>query len=137
MSQSANDWASTNPGQNMTLAEADQLGNQLAGALTIQFGTRFVRTQSGNIISEAELRSNNYLSPLAVNLCGYLAFYQAPEINIAEFRTSLRNAAAASDPTGTLVGVLQQALPGGMNVASMFTRIPAIQAVIATALKQF
>src|ERR1019366_5037081 len=105
MSQSANDWASPDPSKNMSLAEADQLSNQLAGGLCVQFGNRYVKTTNGNVISESELRANNYMSPLAVNLYGNLAAANVQEFNIAQFRGSLRNAAVADDPTGTLVGI--------------------------------
>ena len=135
MSQSARDWASTDPSKNMTLAEVDQLNKELAAGLCIQFGDRYVRTQYNNIIGEPELRGNNYISPLPVNLYGRLAIAGCEEFNIAQFRDSIRDAARSEDPTGTLVTILQRLLPQHNSIASMFTRIPAVQAVIASALK--
>ncbi|MGD0295744.1 MAG: hypothetical protein ABSE86_01430 [Bryobacteraceae bacterium] len=44
MDPTANDWASSDPTQNITLADADQFKNQLAGALVVQFADRFVKT---------------------------------------------------------------------------------------------
>ncbi len=137
MSQSARDWASTDPSKNMTLAEVDHLNNELAAGLCIQLGDRYVRTQYNNIIGEPELRGNNYISPLPVNFFGRLAIPGCEEFNIAQFRSSIRDAAASDDPTGTLVTVLQRLLPQNNAIASMFTRIPAVQAVIASALKAF
>lgn len=133
--QSAHDWAAIDPSKNMTLADADHLRDVMAAGFGIQFGNRFVRTQYGNVISEAELRANNFMSPLAVNLCGYLAAYGSQEVNIAQFRANLRQAAASGDPTGELVGILQQAMPATTNIASLFTRMPAVQDVIASALR--
>ena len=135
MSQSAHDWASPDPQKNMTLAEADQLRNELAAGLGLQFGDRFIRTQYGQIIGEAELRANQYLSPLPVNLFGHLV-PGGQEFNIAEFRTSLRAAALSDDPTGFLTGILLQTFPHMTNVTAMFTRIPAVQDVILSALKK-
>ncbi len=135
MNQSARDWASTDPSKNMTLAEVDQLNNELAAAFCIQLGDRYVRTQYNNIIGEPELRGNNYISPLPVNLFSRLALAGSEEFNIAQFRASIREAAQSDDPTGTLVTILQRLLPHNNSIASMFTRIPAVQAVIASALR--
>jgi hypothetical protein len=135
MIQSAYDWAAIDPAKNMTLAEADQFGNALAGAFGIQLGDRFVRTQFNMIISEAELRGNQFLSPLPVNLCGTLTIPNCQEFNLASFRISLRKAAQSDDATGALVTLLQQLSPQYTAIPSLFTRMPAVQAVIASALK--
>ena len=135
MSQSAHDWASPDPNKNMTIDESDQLRNQLAAGLGLQFGDRYIRTQYGQVISESELRHNQFLSPLPVNLFGHLV-PASQEFNIAEFRSSLRTAASSDDPTGYLTGILQQTFPQMYNVTTMFTRIPAVQEVIHSALKK-
>jgi hypothetical protein len=137
MSQSANDWASPDPTQNMSLADADKLRYAMAGALGVQFGDRYVKTTQGSIISEAELRSNQFISPLPVNLWARLAIPGSLEFNIATFRTNLRQAALADDPIGTLVGILQVLLPFDTQIDSMFTRMPAVQQLIANALRAF
>jgi hypothetical protein len=135
MKQSANDWASPDPSKNMTLAEADQLNNQLAGALCLQIGSRWVQTQYGQIITDTELRQNTFIAPLPVNLYGMLAIPGCQGFNLADFRKSLRTLAEADDPTGSLVIFLQQLLPQYNGIPAMFTRIPAVQAVITAALK--
>lgn len=132
---SAHDWASPDPSKNMTLAESDQLRNQLAGSLCLQIGERHILTQYGQIIGESELRGNQFMSPLPVNLCGSLAIPGCQEFNLAAFRSSLRQAAQADDPTGTLVGILQQLCPLDTAIPSLFTRMPAVQGVITAALK--
>lgn len=136
MSQSAYDWAAVDPSKNMTLAEFDRFNNELSSALGIQFGSRYVRTQINLIISEAELRGNQFISPLPVNLCGTLTIPNCQEFNIATFRLSLRKAAQADDPTGELANLLQQLSPQYTGIANLFTRMPAVQAVIASAMKR-
>ena len=135
MSQSANDWASPDPSKNMTLADLDRFRYQIAGALCIQIGTCWIRTTSNSIISESELRQNTFISPLPVNLCGTLALPGCQEFNVAGFRSELRQAASSDDPTGSLVVLLQQYLPTNNAVPAMLTRIPTVQAVIASAMK--
>lgn len=135
MIASAHDWASPDPNKNMTIDEADRMRDQLAAGLGLQFGDRYVRTQYGQTISESELRHNQFLSPLPVNLFAHLV-PGSQEFNIAEFRASLRTAALSDDPTGYLTGILQQTFPQMSNVTSMFTRIPAVQEVIQSALKK-
>ena len=71
MNPVANDWASSDPTQNITLADADQFKNQLASAIAIQFADRFAKTASGEIISETELRRSS-LPAAPVNLWGTL-----------------------------------------------------------------
>src|ERR1700736_4001594 len=109
MNHSANNWASPDQSKNMTLAEADRLGYQLAGALALQFSTKFVKTTTGEIISEQELRDNQFISPLPVNLFAKLAGQTPNEFNIADFRASLKHAATGDDPTTALLTIVQQA----------------------------
>ena len=134
---SARDWASPDPSKNMTLAESDQLSNELAGAFGLMIGGRHVCTQQNTTISESELRGNQFMSPLPVNLYGYVSLPGTQAINLATFRDNLRAAAQADDPTGTLVGILQRIDPQNTAIASLFTRLPAVQDVIAKALKTF
>jgi hypothetical protein len=136
MNHSANNWASPDQSKNMTLADADRLGNQLAGALSLQFSTKFVRTTTGETVSEEELRGNQFISPLPVNLFAKLAGPGSNEFNIADFRASLKHAATADDPTTALLTIMQQALPL-TNAPSQLTRMPAIQQLIADALSRF
>lgn len=134
MIQSANDWASPDPTQNIALGDALAFGYALAEGLQIQFAEMYIRTTQNRIISEAELRSNQFIAPLPVNLFTHLVGQASQEINIAQFRAALRNAAQADDPTGTLCQLLSQVLPN-TNIPQQFTRIPAIQAVILAALQ--
>jgi hypothetical protein len=136
MIQSANNWASPDQSKNMTLADADRLGYQLAGNLGLQFGTKYVKTTTGEKVSEQELRGNQFISPLPVNLFAELVGASRNEFNIAEFRATLKHAATADDPITALLTIMQQALPG-TNGPSMITRIPAVQQVIADALGRF
>src|SRR6202011_4247632 len=88
----ANDWASSDPTQNITLAEADQFKNQLSAALAVQFADRFVKTGGGEVITETELRRNPF--PAApVNLWGTLAGVGAVPVNMAQMRAAIRSAA--------------------------------------------
>lgn len=136
MNQSANNWASPDQSKNITLAEADRLGYQLAGALALQFSTRYVKTTTGETISEEELRGNQFISPLPVNLLGKLAGAGSTDFNIAEFRASLKHAATSDDPITALLAILRQALPATNGPVSL-TRMPAIRQVIADALSRF
>jgi hypothetical protein len=133
--QSAADWASTNESKNMTLAEADHFRDQLAQTLILQFGNRYVKTSANEMISESELRHNTFISPLPVNLFGTIANSTA-DVNIAEFRTALRNAAASDDPTYEFLKLLQSILPGSVT-GSYLSRLPAVQQVIQDALGAF
>jgi hypothetical protein len=83
MNPATNDWASSDPTQNITLAAADQFKNQLASVLVVQFSDRFVKTASGAIVSEAELRRNNPFPAAPVNLWGTVAGVGAVQLNIA------------------------------------------------------
>jgi hypothetical protein len=134
MNPSANDWASPDPTQNITLAEADTFRDALAAGLQVQFASRYILTTQNQIISEAELRANPFILPLPVNLYGYLLGSGGQPVDIAQFRASLRQAAVAEDPTGTLCQLLAQALPD-TDVPDQFTRIPAVQQVLLAALQ--
>ena len=135
MAQSANDWASPDPSKNMTLADSDSFANALVAGLQLQFGDRYVKTQFGAIISATELRQNNFMSPLAVNLYGKLAAASAVEFNIADFRSQLRDAAKGDDPVGDLTKVLTAATPG-QNIAANILRIPAFADAVRQALQK-
>ncbi|MGI8741063.1 MAG: hypothetical protein ACR2NN_00555 [Bryobacteraceae bacterium] len=106
------------------------------GSLGLQIVDKHVRTTSGETVSEKELRDNQFLSPLPVNLYGDLAGGSRSEFNIADFRASLKSAAGADDPITAFVQIVERALPGTSGV-SMITRIPAVQHVIADALSKF
>lgn len=136
MSQSANNWASPDQSKNTILADADRLGYQLASNLGLQFGTKYVKTTTGETISEQELRGNQFISPLPVNLFSELVGAPRNQFNVAEFRASLKHAATADDPITALLTIIQQALPG-TNGPALLTRIPAIQQVITDALSRF
>lgn len=133
MSQSANNWASPDKSKNITLADADRLGNQLASNLGLQFGSKYVKTTTGEKISEQELRGNQFISPLPVNLYAELVGPVRGEFNIADFHNGLKRAATADDPVTALLTIMQEALPG-TNGPAMLTRMPAVQQVIADAL---
>src|SRR5258708_38585390 len=60
MNPTANDWASSDPTENITLAEAEQFKNQVAAALAVQFAETFVKTASGEIVNETELRHSPF-----------------------------------------------------------------------------
>jgi hypothetical protein len=136
MSQSANNWASADESKNSTLANADRLGNQLAANLGIQLGSKYVKTTTGEKISEKELRDNQFISPLPVNLYGELVGGTRVEFNIADFQATLKRAAAADDPITSFIQLVQHYLPD-TNGASLITRMPAVQQIIADALKKF
>ena len=123
MNPVANDWASSDPTQNITLADADQFKNQLASAIAVQFADRFVKTASGEIISEAELRRNP-LPAAPVNLWGTLAGVGSAQLNVAQMRTSVRAAAQSNNPAGGLQTILQQAFPK-TDPSSIIMRLPA------------
>ena len=82
MNPTANDYSSPDPAQNISLTEADQFRDRLAGALALEFGNRYVKTTTGVIVSESDVRQN--ASPAQpVNLFGTLADLTAVEINVA------------------------------------------------------
>jgi hypothetical protein len=134
MNPVSNDWASSDPTQNITLADADQFKNQLATAIAIQFADRFAKTASGEIISETELRRNP-LPAAPINLWGTLAGVGASPINVAQMRTAVKAAAQSNNPAGELQTILQQALPKS-DVPSMILRLPAVMVAIGTSIAQ-
>jgi hypothetical protein len=134
MNPVTNDWASSDPTQNITLADADQFKNQLAAALAVQFADRFVKTSMGEIVSEAELRRNP-LPAAPVNLWGTLAGSAAAQLNVAQLRTSFRAAAQSNNPSGAFQTILQQAFPK-TDPSAIIMRLPGVIAAIATALAQ-
>jgi hypothetical protein len=134
MNSAANDWASSDPTQNITLAEADQFKNQLGAALAVQFADRFVKTAGGEIIHETELRRNPF--PAApVNLWGTLGGVGATPVNMAQMRAAIRSAARGNNPAGELQNILQHALPTS-DVSTMMLRFPAVAVAIGTAISQ-
>ncbi len=132
MSTVANDWASSDATQNITLAEADQFKNQLAAALAIQFAERFVKTGAGEIVHETELRRNP-LPAAPVNLWGTLEGVAAVPVNVAQMRAAIRAAARGGNPTGDIEKVLHQALPK-TDVSTIILRLPAVATAIGTAI---
>ena len=132
MNPAANDYSAPNAAQNISLAEADQFRDRLAGVLAIEFGTRFVKKPNGDAVPEAEVRQN--ASPAQpVNLWGTLADIAPAEVNVAELRAGLRAAALGHNPVGDLESVLKQALPN-TDIQSIILRVPAIQASVRSAI---
>lgn len=135
MNPTTNDWASSDPTQNITLAEADQFKNQLAGALVIQFGDTFVKTTGGESITEAEFRRNNPLPSAPLNLWGTLAGVSSAPVNLAEMRSAIRAAAQGNNPVGDLENILHQALPQS-DIQEMLLRAPSLQSAVRNAISQ-
>src|SRR5579863_4470962 len=134
MNPAANDWASSDPTQNITLADADQFKNQLAAALVVQFAERFVKTASGDVVNETELRRNPF--PAApVNLWGTLVGVGAAQVNVAQMRAAVRAAAQGNNPSGDLQNLLQKALPKS-DVTEMLLRVPSVRVAVKTAIVQ-
>jgi len=133
MNPTMNDWASADPTQNITLADADQFRNGLAQALAIQFADLYVKTSSGDTVSESELRRNNPVPGAALNLWGTLADVSPAAVNIAEMRSAIRSAAQRDNPVGDLEDILRQALPR-TDVQDVILRVPSIQAAVRSAL---
>jgi hypothetical protein len=132
MNPAANDYSAPNAAQNISLAEADQFRDRLAGALAVEFGNRFVKTTTGAVVSESDLRQN--ASPAQpVNLWGTLADAAPAEVNIAELRACVRAAALGDNPVGDLENALKQALPKS-DVQSILLRVPAIQSAVRSAI---
>ena len=134
MNPAINDWASSDPTQNITLAEADQFKNQLAGALTVQFAERFVKTTSGAVVNEPEIRRSP-LPAAPLNLWGTLAGVGAVPVNVAQMRAALRAAARSTNAVGDLEAILQQALPKS-DAAVILLRLPAVAAAIGSLVTQ-
>lgn len=132
MNPAGNDWTAPNAAQNISLAEADQFRDRLAGALAVAFGDRFVKTTSGAVVTESDLRQN--ASPAQpVNLWGTLADAAPAEVNVAELRASLRAAASGDNPVGDLENALKQALPKS-DIQALILRAPAIQSAVRSAI---
>jgi hypothetical protein len=135
MNPAANDWASPSVAQNITISEADRFANQLAAAVAVQFGDRFVKTTAGEIVPEVELKQNGGQS-VPVNLWGSFAGVAPVPMNIAELRSRIRSAALAENPVGELESILHQALPQ-VDPQVTILRAPAIQSAVRTLLAQF
>lgn len=133
MNPSANDWASSDPTQNISLAEADQFKNELASALAVQFVERFVKAAGGDTISEAELRRSNPVPSAPVNLWGILEGIAGIPVNVAQMRSAIRAAARSSNPVGELEVFFRQALPKS-DFPAMLLRLPAVAAALALAI---
>jgi hypothetical protein len=134
MHPTTTDWASSDATQNITLAEADQFKNQLSAALALEFADRFVKTASGEIVHDVELRRST-LPAAPMNLWGTPAGVGALPVNIAHLRSALRAAAKSSNPVGELQNILHLALPKS-DVCTMILRLPAVAAAIGTAIGQ-
>ena len=132
MNPAANDYSAPNAAQNITLAEADQFRDRLAGALALAFGDRYVKTTTGSVVTEADLRQSANPEQ-SVNLWGTLADASPEEVNIAELRASLRGAALSDNPVGNLENALSQALPKS-DIQSIILRVPAIQSAVRSAI---
>jgi hypothetical protein len=132
MNPAANDYSSPDPAQNISLTEADQFRDRLAGALALEFGNRYVKTTTGAIVTESDVRQN--AGPAQpVNLCGTLADLTAVEINVAEWRASIRAAALGENPVGDLENALKRALPQS-DVQSILLRAISIQAAVRSTI---
>ena len=132
MNPTGNDYTAPNEAQNISLAEADQFRDRLAGALAVEFGDRYVKMPDGVIVTELDLRQN--ASPAQpVNLWGMLSDAAPAEVNVAELRAALRAAALGDNPVGDLENALKQALPK-TDIQSIILRVPAIQAAVRSAI---
>ena len=132
MNPAANDYSAPAAAQNISLAEADQFRDRLAGALAVEFGNRFVKTTTGAVVTESDLRQNAGPGQ-PVNLWGTLADAAPAEVNVAELRASIRAAALGDNPVGDLENALKQALPKS-DVQSILLRVPAIQSAVRSAI---
>ena len=115
MNPAANDFAAPIAAQNISLADADQFRDRLAGALTLEFGSRFVTTTTGGIVTESDVRQSRSTAQ-PVNVWGTLADPAPAEINVAQLRASIRAAASGDDPVGDIENVLKQAPQDGYSV---------------------
>ena len=132
MNPAANDYSASNATQNISLAEADQFRDRLAGALALEFADRHVKTPTGGVVSESDLRQTaDPAQPL--NLWGTLADTSPAEVNVAEFRASLRSAALGDNPVGDVENALRVALPK-TDVQSILLRVPAIQSAVRSVI---
>ena len=132
MNPAANDYSASNAAQNISLTEADQFRDRLAGALTLEVANRYVKTRTGGVVSESDLRQNAS-SAQPVNLWGTLGDASPAEVNVAELRASLRSAALGDNPVGDLENALRQALPK-TDIQSILLRVPAIQSAVRSAI---
>ena len=134
MNPATNDWASSDPTQNITWAEADQFKNELAAVLAVEFADRFVKTQSGETIDETELRRNPF--PAApMNLWGTLAGPGGVPMNVAQLRAGIRTAAKSTNPAGELEDLLHRAFPKA-DVPGIILKFPVVARCVGTALAQ-
>ena len=125
-------WASPDPSRNITLADADQFADELAH-LGFRFYQRFVRTTTGDILLEMDVRNNPFLSRQPLNLHGHLSGPGAKEINIADFRRRLRAAARSENPTLQLQRELATALADA-SIPSLLLQLPGVQQTIESCL---
>jgi len=132
MNPAENDYSSPDPAQNISLTEADRFRDRLSGALALEFGNRYVKTTTGAVVTESDVRQN--AGPAQpVNLFATLADPTAVEINVAEWRASIRAAALGENPVGDLENALKQALPQS-DVQSILLRAISIQAAVRSAI---
>ena len=132
MNPAANDYSAPNAAQNISLSDADQFRDRLAGALALAFADRYVKTTTGGVVSESDLRQS--ASPVQpVNLWGILADASPSEVNVAELRACLQAAALGDNPVGDLENALRQALPK-TDVRAVILRVPAIQSAVRNAI---
>jgi hypothetical protein len=132
MNPAGNDYSASYAAQNITLSEADQFRDRLAGALALEFANRYVKAPTGGVVSESDLRQT--ASPAQpLNLWGTLADASPAEVNVAEWRASLRAAALSDNPVGDLENALKQALPQ-TDIQSILLRVPAIQSAVRSAI---
>jgi hypothetical protein len=132
MNPAANDYSASNAAQNISLTDADQFRDRLAGALALEFANRYVKTTTGGVVAESDLRQNASAAQ-PVNLWGTLADASPAEVNVAELRASLRSAALGDNPVGDLENALKQALPK-TDIQSILLRVPAIQSAVRSAI---
>lgn len=132
MNPAGNDWTTPIAAQNICMTEADQFCDRLAAALAMEFARRYVKTVSGGLVTEVELRSmGNPAQP--VNLWGILTGAAATEVNVAELRGSVRAAALSGNPVAELASALKQALPTS-DIQAIILRVPSIQSAVRSAI---
>jgi hypothetical protein len=132
MNPAGNDYSASNATLNISLTEADQFSDRLAGALALEFGNRYVKTTTGAVVTEADVRlSASLVQP--VNLWATLADPAAAEFNVAEWRALVRAAASGDNPVGDLENALKQVLPRS-DVQSILLRPVPIQSAVRSAI---
>jgi hypothetical protein len=132
MNPAANDYSASSATQNISLTDADEFRDRLAGALALEFANRYVKTTTGGVVAESDLRQNASAAQ-PVNLWGTLADASPAEVNVAELRASLRSAALGDNPVGDLENALKQALRK-TDIQSILLRVPAIQSAVRSAI---